>query len=93
MIQKFGRRVIISYLGCIFAVLTFWGSEVLAETKNDQPEFTFRIVLTEKNCQIAIWLVDEQGTFVDTVYVTRKVAKKGMGNRSGEIDDKLGGRV
>lgn len=91
MIQIFTHRFFISCLVCIFAFLTFWGSEVLAETKNDQPEFTFRIVLNEKNCQIAIWLVNEQGNFVDTVYVTRKVAKKGMGNKRGEIDDKLGG--
>jgi len=40
---------------------------------------------------MAIWLVNEQGVFVDTVYVTRKVAKKGLGNRGGEIDDKWGG--
>ena len=42
-------------------------------------EFAFRIVLTGKKCQMAIWLVNEQGVFVDTVYVTRKVAKKGLG--------------
>ena len=28
-----------------------------------------------------IWFADEQGAFADTVYVTRKVAKKGLGNQ------------
>jgi len=35
-----------------------------------------------------IWFTDEQGTFADTVYVTQKVAKKGLGNRCGGLDDK-----
>jgi len=44
-----------------------------------------------KRCQLAIWLTDEKGAFVDTVYVTKKVAKKGLGNRRGGLDDMLGG--
>ena len=40
---------------------------------------------------MAIWLVNEKGLFVDTIYATKKVAKKGLGNRGGDIDDKLGG--
>jgi len=91
MIKTFVRRAIILCLGCLFAVQIFGGSEVLAETKNAQMKFTFNIVLTEKKCQMAIWLVNEQGVFVDTVYITRKVAQKGLGNRGGEIDDKWGG--
>jgi hypothetical protein len=91
MIKAFARRVIILCLGYLLAVQIFGGSEVLAETKNAQMKFTFNIVLTEKKCQMAIWLVNEQGVFVDTVYVTRKVAQKGLGNRGGEIDDKWGG--
>ena len=91
MIKAFARRVIILSLGCLIAALIFWGNEVLAETKNVHMEFSFHIFLIEKNCQIAIWLVNEQGVFVDTVYVTRKVAKKGLGNRGGKIDDKWGG--
>jgi hypothetical protein len=85
------RRFIILCLGCMFPVLIFGGSKVLAETKNVQMEFTFHVFLAEKSCQMAIWLVNEQGVFVDTVYVTRKVAEKGLGNRGGQIDDKWGG--
>ncbi len=50
--------------------------------------FTFKIVLAEKKCQMAIWLTTEQGDFIDTVYVTRKTAQKGLGNRRGKLDDK-----
>jgi len=44
-----------------------------------------------KKCQLAIWLTDEKGAFVDTVYVSKKVAKKGLGNRRGGLDDMLAG--
>src|SRR4030042_1239112 len=54
-------------------------------------ELTFHLLLSEKKCQMAIWLSDEKNTFVDTIYVTQKVAQKGLGNRSGELDDKWGG--
>ena len=91
MIRAISLRVIISGLACLFAALTFRGSEVLAGTNNVQMEITFRIFLNEKNCQMAVWLVNEQGVFVDTVYVTRKVAREGLGNRGGDIDDKWGG--
>jgi hypothetical protein len=91
MIKAVSLRVIISSLCCLFAVPVFWGSEVLAGTDNVQMEITFRIFLNEKNCQMAVWLVNEEGVFVDTVYVTRKVAGKGLGNRGGGIDDKWGG--
>jgi len=91
MIKAFPRRFLVLCLGCIFSVVISGGSKVLAETKNVQMEFTFHVLLAEKSCQMAIWLVDEQGDFVDSVYVTRKVARKGLGNRGGEIDDKWGG--
>lgn len=91
MIKESARRVFILYLSCLFAILIFWGSEVLAETNNANMNFTFSIVLAEKKCQMAIWLANEQGVFVETVYVTRKVAKKGLGNKGGKLDGKLGG--
>jgi hypothetical protein len=89
VIKAFARRVIILSLGCLIAALIFWGNEVLSETKNVHMEFSFHIFLIEKNCQIVIWLVNAQGVFVDTVYVTRKVAKKGLGNRGGKINSDL----
>lgn len=90
MINVFTRRII-QYIGCISIIVLLFGGEVPAKEKSAQMEVTFRIVLTEKKCQMAIWLVDEKGAFIDTVYVTRKIAKKGLGNRGGGIDDKLGG--
>jgi hypothetical protein len=91
MMITIARRVNILCLGCLFTALIFCWSDVSAETENVQTEITFHIVLTEKNCQMAIWLVNEEGVFVDTVYVTGKVARKGLGNRGGKIDDKWGG--
>jgi hypothetical protein len=91
MRTPFNRKTIVLGLGCLLAVLVFWVGEVVAEAKNNQAEFTFNIVLSQKKCQMAIWLVNEQGTFVDTVYVTKKIAQKGLGNRGGKLDDKWGG--
>ena len=75
----------------VVIVLILWGSHIVAEAKETQQTFLFEILLSEKSCQMAIWLSDEQGAFVDTVYVTKKVAKKGLGNRPGGLDDKWGG--
>lgn len=91
MNNKFIGKTIIFIGSFLFAALPFWTNPVYAETKTDQMIFTFNIGLAEKSCQMAIWLVNEKKEFVDTVYVTRKIAKKGLGNRSGGLDDKLGG--
>ncbi len=91
MIKIFTRNTTIFWFSCLFVVQLFWGSTAFAETKNVQMKFTFNILMAEKGCQIAIWLVDDQGVFVDTVYVTKKVAKKGLGNKSGKLDSKLRG--
>lgn len=64
---------------------------VVADVEKENQIFSFRLSLSEKGCQFAIWVEDDRGSFVDTVYVTRKVAKKGMGNRKGDLDDLLGG--
>lgn len=39
--------------------------------------------LEEKGPQVAIWVETPQGQFVDTVFVTNKVGKLGIGNRPG----------
>ena len=66
------------------------GSTAADEASVNQT-FSFRLLLSGKKSQIAIWLTDEKGKFVDTVYVTRKTAQKGLGNRGGSLDDKWGG--
>jgi hypothetical protein len=75
-------------LGCLSVTLIIGIVESPAE---NQDMVSFRIHLTEKGCQMAIWLADGQGKFIDTIYVTRKVALKGLGNRGGGLDDKWGG--
>jgi hypothetical protein len=69
---------------CLFA-------SIFAEAKTADQIFTFKLLLAEKKCQIAIWLTDEKGVFIDTIYVTRKTAQRGLGNRGGSLDDKWGG--
>lgn len=91
MVNTVAQRVMILYISALLAAPLFWGSESMAKTKHGRMEVAFTVVLADKNCQMAIWLVNEQGIFEDTVYVTKKVAKKGLGNRGGAIDDKWGG--
>ena len=91
MLRSFFRRRNAQWLLPLVIILILWGSQVVAEVKEGHQTFSFQLLLSEKKCQMAIWLTDEQGVFLDTVYVTRKVAKKGLGNRRGELDDKWGG--
>jgi hypothetical protein len=76
---------------CVIVVLLFLSASVFAEDKAANQTCSFKLLLSDKKCQIAIWITDEQGSFVDTVYVTRKIAQKGLGNRGGSLDDKWGG--
>ena len=91
MLRSFFRERDARWLFPLVIILILWASQAAAEVKEGPQTFSFRLLLSEKKCQMAIWLTDEQGAFVDTVYVTRKVAKKGLGNRRGGLDDKLGG--
>lgn len=91
MIKAIIRKTFILLLISLLSTLIPWRSGIFAERINIQQSFIFRITLSQKNCQLAIWLADEKGVFVDTIYVTNKVAKKGMGNRGGGLDDKWRG--
>ena len=64
---------------------------VSADDTTANQTFSFTLLLSGKKNQIAIWLTDDQGKFIDTIYVTRKIAQKGLGNRGGSLDDRLGG--
>lgn len=84
------KKYLILFLVAI-VVLTLLSASVFAEEKATNQTLSFKLLLSEKKCQIAIWLTDEKGAFIDTVYVTRKVGQKGLGNRGGSLDDKWGG--
>jgi hypothetical protein len=88
MNKAFKRTLIVI---CVFFIVPFFGSHILADRKHEEITLTFNIDLSKKGCQLAIWIVNEKGEFVDTVYVTRKTAIKGLGNRGGELDDRMGG--
>ncbi|HFE43947.1 MAG TPA: hypothetical protein ENJ18_00435, partial [Nannocystis exedens] len=62
--------------------LLFAPSPALAEDEA-LIEFHFKPVA---NLQIAIWLEDAEGNFVDHVYVTQATGKLGIGNRPGRWD-------
>jgi hypothetical protein len=91
MLKSFFKRGNAQWLLPLATIMILLGSQVVAEAEEKHQTFSFRLLLSEKKCQMAIWLTDEKGVFVDTVYVTKKVAKKGLGNRSGKLDDKWGG--
>jgi hypothetical protein len=92
MIKKPWPRLLIPALISLIFYLLSWSGGPLAETPiNPTATLSFHILLNQKNCQMAIWLTDENGNFVDTVYVTKKTAQKGMGNRGGGLDDRFGG--
>jgi hypothetical protein len=91
MIKTAARKFAVQcFIGLLFLMILRPG-DLSGESQNSGPVLSFRIVLTQKNCQLAIWLNDETGAFIDTIYVTRKTARKGLGNRGGELDDRWGG--
>jgi hypothetical protein len=91
MIRAAARKIVVRCFIGLFFLMILRPGDLLGESQNSGPVLSFRIVLAQKGCQLAIWLNDEAGAFIDTVYVTRKTARKGLGNRGGELDDRLGG--
>jgi hypothetical protein len=60
-------------------------------TIGEQWSHSFRVLLVKKittTPQIAIWIEDNEGNFLDTLYVTEKFAKQRWGFGSGQKDDK-----
>jgi len=75
----------------VFVVMLFLPTTGFSSGAETPQRFSFKLQLSQKKCQIAIWIMDEHGAFVETVYITRKIGKKGLGNRGGSLDDKMGG--
>ena len=91
MLKVFFRGAIFQWPLFLVILPILCESQVIAEVKGGHQTFSFKLLLSEKKCQIAIWLTNEKGGYVDTVYVSWKTATKGLGNRRGELDDKWGG--
>ena len=91
MVSTTVTRTGVRWFILLFFLMNLLPAELFCESQNSGPVLSFRIVLTQKGCQLAIWLTDEAGAFIDTVYVTRKTALKGLGNRGGGLDDRWGG--
>ena len=91
MAKAAARKIVVGCLIGLFFLMIPRPGDLLGESQNSGPVLSFRIVLAENGCQLAVWLNDEAGAFVDTVYVTRKTARKGLGNRGGGLDDHWGG--
>ena len=64
---------------CVIFVLSFMSASVLAQDQTVNQTCSFKLLLSDNKSQIAIWITDEYGSFVDTVYVTRKIAQKDLG--------------
>jgi len=82
------KSIIICVLVCILIIAS--GFHALAGEKAITQTVSFKLLMSLERPQIAIWITDNQGSFFDTVYVTRKTAK-GYGNRGGSLDDRMGG--
>ena len=83
-------RIALLIAGVVFSSL-LWQGHAATEAEDSSQEVVFRLLISKGKCQFAIWLTDEERGFIDTVYVTRKTAQKGLGNRGGKLDGKLGG--
>ena len=90
---KYFTKAAIFFTGlCVVSLQLILMGVVFADDKEATSQtLSFKLILSGKKSQIAIWLTDEKNTFVDTIYVTRKIAQKGLGNRGGSLDDKWGG--
>ena len=84
LLSMLAAAIVISATGISIA-----GTE--KKTSGGMPELALSIALSEKKCQIAVWITDASGKYIDTVYVSRKTGQRGLGNRGGELDGKLGG--
>ncbi len=81
----------ITVVGCILLLLvTIAGGQDEHEKVNSQ-RFEVSLDLNEANPQIAIWATDSQGEYLGEIYVTGKIAVKGLGNNDGPLDAKNGG--
>jgi hypothetical protein len=83
-------RITLPIAGLVVSLLP-WLGYAETEAQDGSQEVVFRLLMSKGKCQFAIWLTDEEGSFIDTVYVTKKTAQKGLGNRGGKLDGKLGG--
>lgn len=85
-------RIKLTFLSILFVIFGFaaFVSFQNAEAAGSG-DFTFNIYMNEKKCQLAVWVENDKGEFIDTVYISRKTAQKGLGNRKGELDDMMGG--
>jgi hypothetical protein len=85
------RKIVVRCLIGLFCLVMLRPGELLGDSQTSGQVLSFRIVLAQQGCQLAVWLTDESGAFIDTVYVTRKTARQWLGNRGGELDDRWGG--
>lgn len=90
---------------CLLIIIAIWAKEELIETRTDlgqkinivftpgkhwiHPMKIFPLIKIKNRPQIAVWLEDDQGHFLQTLYVTRRMAKqtwrKGPGDKTKEI--------
>lgn len=83
------KKIILSFT--FFSIIFFLNFNFLYSAEKKVSIVSFKINLGEQKCQLAIWVTDSKGSFVDTVYVTKAIAQNGLGNRPGGLDDKIGG--
>jgi hypothetical protein len=78
MLKSFGPA---AWAGILLAVTLTPAGSAAADCRLAQVQFT-----PEAGMQIAVWLEDSAGNFVDTLYITRLTGSYGLGNRPGRSD-------
>ena len=84
------RRVVLLSLLLSVASAGLLGA-VQAGQQSGGGEIAVTLDLSNQKSQFAVWLSDTAQTYRGELFVTRKVGSKGLGNRRGNLDDKLGG--
>lgn len=81
----------------IFTILTLVVSNAFADqrgntTTGSSGKIVFELHYTQSRVQTAVWITDKAGNFIDTVFLTYKMAKQGLGNKNNpDLDSPLAG--
>ena len=65
MFRTFLRGRVVRWFISFAIILFLCVTQVVAEVGNGHQTFSVRLLLSMKKCQLAVWLTDDKGAFVD----------------------------
>lgn len=86
-IMKLAKHVLLSLL-FVLVVAQYGLAKEATEADSD---LTVELQFNDSGCQIALWVTDADGNYLTELVVSKKTAQKGLGNRRGGLDSKIGG--